>query len=401
MSKKIRVGIIFGGRSTEHEVSLQSAKNVIEALDKDKFKPVLIAIDKAGKWHLTDGADYLLNADNPKLIKLKNINKSITLTVDNEKTELVRLEYGKKEGGVDVIFPVLHGTLGEDGTIQGLLKLTNIPFVGSSVLGSAVGMDKDVMKRLLRDAGIPIAKFFVFQQNSKGHPEPVSGSNNKQSLRANALKIPTRKSTGLSPARNDSKTNFQMLKKHLGIPLFVKPANAGSSVGVSKVENESEFEKAIKEAFKYDSKILIEQGIKGREIEVSVLGNQDLKVSLPGEVIPTNDFYSYEAKYIDEDGARLEIPAKLTQSQIKMAQETALKAYKTLCCEGMARVDMFLTDKGKVYLNEINTIPGFTKISMYPKLWEVSGLPYKELITKLIELAIERHKKEQKLKTSY
>lgn len=381
---KIRVGIIFGGRSTEHEVSLQSAKNVIEALDKSKFEPVLIGIDKTGRWQLTDSANYLLNADNPKLIKINYSNNPVTLIPDQSSTRLIQLDPNNltvqqhKNLSVDVVFPILHGPLGEDGTIQGLLKLFNVPFVGCSVLGSAIGMDKDVMKRLLKDAGIPVAKFMVLKQSEYLQSHPRFRGNDKV-----------------------ENMTFQTVKNDLGIPMFVKPANAGSSVGVSKVETEQEFAKAVEEAFKYDTKILIEQGIKGREIEVSVLGNEDPKVSLPGEVIPTRDFYSYDAKYIDEDGATLQIPAKLTKKQISKIQTVALNAYKVLCCEGMARVDMFLTESGEVLVNEINTIPGFTKISMYPKLWEVSGLPYKELITKLIELAIERHKREQKLKTSY
>lgn len=346
MIKKIRVGIVFGGRSTEHEVSLQSAKNVIEALDKSKLEPVLIKIDKSGEW------DWNL----------------------------------LKKEKIDVVFPILHGSYGEDGTMQGLLKLFNIPFVGCSVLGSAIGMDKDVMKRLLRDAGIPITKFIVCHSG-----DPPAGGDSR---------IRQDKDSGRAPA-SLARMTFREAKKQLGLPMFVKPANAGSSVGVSKVKNEQQFKQAVKEAFKYDNKILIEEEIKGREIEVSVLGNKNPEASLPGEVIPTKDFYSYNAKYIDEDGAILEIPAKLTKSQIKRVQQVAIAAYRTLCCEGMARVDMFLTNNGKVLINEINTIPGFTKISMYPKLWEVSGLIYQDLITKLIELAIERHKREQKLKTSY
>lgn len=368
MYKKLRVGIIFGGRSTEHEVSLQSAKNVIEALDKEKFEPILIGIDKTGRWMLSEQANYLFNANDPKLIKLNNSGRTVTLVPDQNSAKLISLDSNinisqSNNLSIDVVFPVLHGPLGEDGTIQGMLKLFNIPFVGCSVLGSAIGMDKEVMKRLLRDTRIPIAKFIVLKTGEK--------------------------------------IEFTKLKKELGLPLFVKPANAGSSVGVSKVENEGEFKKAIEEAFKFDTKILIEQAVKGREIEVAVLGNEAPQASIPGEVIPTKDFYSYDAKYIDEDGARLEIPAKLTAAEVKKIQHTALEAYRTLCCEGMARVDMFLTESREVLINEINTIPGFTKISMYPKLWEISGVSYKDLITKLIELAIERHKKDQKLKTNY
>ena len=320
---KIKVGILFGGKSAEHEVSLLSAKNVIEAIDKNKYKPILIKIDKNGKWS---------NKFNFK--------------------------------GIDVVFPILHGPFGEDGTVQGLLKTVGIPFVGPSVLGSAIGMDKEVSKRLWRDAGLFIAKFLVF------HKHEVN------------------------------KINFSRVKKELGLPLFIKPSNLGSSVGISKVNSKKEFEIGIKEAFKYDSKIIIEENVKGREIECAILGNENPIASIPGEVIPKKDFYSYEAKYIDENGAILEIPASLTKSKQKEIQNLAIKAFQIICCEGLSRVDFFLTDKGKLIINEINTIPGFTNISMYPRLWKESGISYSKLIDKLIQLAILRHKREEKLKTS-
>jgi len=257
---------------------------------------------------------------------------------------------------VDVVFPILHGPFGEDGTMQGLLKLANIPFVGAGVLGSAIGMDKDVMKRLLRDAGISVAQFLTLRRQD-------------------------------TPDYND-------VTKELGLPLFVKPANMGSSVGVSKVNNEADFIDAVKEAFKYDNKILIEENILGHEIECSVLGNESPIVSVPGEVIPRHEFYSYEAKYVDENGAGLEIPAKLSDEETDKIKSIALKTFKVLECEGFGHVDCFLTKEGKVYVNEINTIPGFTSISMYPKLWEASGISYSELIDKLIQLAIDRFQKE-------
>lgn len=364
MEKK-RVGIIFGGKSAEHEVSLQSAKNVIDAIDKDRYDVLLIGIDKAGKWHVNTESQFLLNAENPKLIQLNRSNEGIALIPGEASNQLVSTTEVKSLGQVDVIFPILHGPLGEDGTVQGLLKLANIPFVGASVLGSAISMDKDVTKRLLRDAGLGIADFITVH-------------------RANVQQI-----------------SFEEVKDKLGLPCFVKPANLGSSVGVSKVRNEQEFYAALQEAFKYDHKILIEECIQGREIECSVLGNEEPIVSIPGEILPQQDFYSYEAKYIDENGAVLQIPADLQEEIAQEMQEKALQAYRTLCCEGMARVDFFLQEDGKIIINEINTIPGFTKISMYPKLWEASGLPYAELINKLIELAIERYERDSRLNHSF
>ncbi len=362
--QKIRVGIIFGGKSTEHEVSLQSAKNVISALDKEKYEPILIGIDKEGKWHRSSGADYLLNSENPKLIALnKKVAEGMVL-VPGEEKQLMTLQGEEENQVLDVVFPVLHGPLGEDGTMQGLLKLMDIPFVGPGVLGSAIGMDKDVQKRLLRDAGIPVARFIVLHETKEGF-------------------------------------SFSKIKKELGLPLFVKPANAGSSVGVSKVKTEADFKSAVADAFKYDNKILIEEGIDGREIECAVLGNENPIASVPGEIKPTHEFYSYEAKYIDEQGAISEIPAKLPAKIAKKVQETAVSVFKILECEGLARVDCFVTKDGRVLVNEINTIPGFTKISMYPKLWEASGIPYPKLIDTLITLALARAQREKRIATKF
>lgn len=362
---KIRVGIIFGGKSAEHEVSLQSAKNVIDAINKDKYDVVLIGIDKTGQWLLEKPANYLLNANNPKLIALNESSYDVALVPTANASQLINRSSQTSLGKLDVVFPVLHGTYGEDGTIQGMLKLLDIPFVGPSVLGSAVGMDKDVMKRLLRDAGLPIADFITISQ---------SDANDVQ---------------------------FADVVDRLGLPVFVKPANLGSSVGVSKAANEEEFRHAVNEALDFDTKILIEEYINGREIECSVLGNEDPIASLPGEVIPKHEFYSYEAKYIDENGATVEVPAQLPHDVIEQIQELAVKTFKALCCEGMARVDFFLEQDHNVIVNEINTIPGFTKISMYPKLWEASGISYTELIDRLITLAVQRHERDRKLKTSY
>lgn len=362
--RKIRVGIIFGGKSAEHEVSLMSAKNVVAALDKDKYEAVLIGIDKTGKWFLNQGASFLLNEANPKLIALNKEGRELGVA-PGETSQLVSLDQHHITRRLDVVFPVLHGTYGEDGTMQGLLKLLDVPFVGPSVLGSAVGMDKDVAKRLLKEAGIPTARCVVLH------------SHNRRDI------------------------HFGKIKKQLGLPLFVKPANLGSSVGIHKVKTEKEFMPAVNDAFLYDNKILVEEFIDGREVEVAVLGNEYPRASIPGEVIPHHEFYSYEAKYIDENGAGLEIPAKLPKPLIKKIQELAVKTFQVLGCGGMSRVDFFVTKRGALYINEVNTIPGFTKISMYPKMWEASGLGYTELIDRLLELAIERYVREKKLKTTF
>ncbi len=365
--KKLRVGVLFGGKSAEHEISLISAKNVIDAIDPNKYEVLLIAIDKNGEWHLKKGYEYLMHADNPKLVHLYGHKETVALVPKNHRKELVSYSGNQLQDSLqlDVIFPVLHGTFGEDGTVQGLLKLANIPFVGSSVLGSAVGMDKDVMKRLLRDAKIPIARFVTVCEASR------------------------------------TKVDVDRVVAELGLPLFIKPANLGSSVGIVKVKEKKEFVPALENAFLYDRKVLIEEFIPGREIECSVLGNDDPIASLPGELIPQHEFYSYEAKYIDENGALFKIPAVLDKELASYIQSMALDAYRALCCEGMARVDFFLKPDGEVIVNEINTIPGFTKISMYPKLWEASGIGYSDLIDRLIQLALERHDKESRLKTTY
>jgi len=347
-NKKITVGILFGGKSAEHEVSLQSAKNIYDAIDRSKFEPVLIGIDKGGRWLLSDASRFLLNSGDPRAISLNPAGSPVALTPASE--GLLLSEAACK---LDVVFPILHGPFGEDGTVQGLLKLAGIPFVGSDVLSSAVGMDKDVMKRLFRDAGLPIGKFLAFRSHNTMPP-------------------------------------FAEITAALGSPVFVKPANMGSSVGISKARNEAEFSAAVNEAFQHDRKIVIEECIAGREIECAVLGNDDPIASVPGEVIPTHEFYSYEAKYIDENGAALEIPAQLDDTTRKRVQELSIKTFQTICCAGLSRIDFFLRENGEVLINEINTIPGFTKNSMYPKLWEASGVGYTELISRLIELAMEK-----------
>ncbi len=361
---KIKVAILFGGRSAEHEVSLQSASNVIESLDRGKYEPVLIGIDKAGQWFLNESSMKVINVHDPVSIKLNASGSQVVLTPNGINSSLISIDDGRVLEKIDVIFPVLHGPFGEDGSIQGLAKLANIPCVGAGILGSAVGMDKDVMKRLLREAGIPVARFVTLF------------------------------------AGNREKISYDALAAQLGQIMFVKPANLGSSVGISKVRNEKEFIKAIELAFEYDLKVIVEEEIKAREIECAVLGNEEPMASVPGEIIPHADFYSYHAKYIDEDGAGLSIPAQLPEYLCKQIQDLAVRTFRVLDCLGMARIDMFLTNDEKIYVNEINTIPGFTKISMYPKLWEYSGISYTKLIDRLIELAIADHSRRNKLKVS-
>jgi D-alanine-D-alanine ligase len=362
---KTRVGLIFGGKSGEHEVSLQSAKSIYEALDKERYDVVLIGIDKRGNWLAGEASALLLDTEDPKLIALNQRCASVVPAFVGADRSLIEMETGRPVGNIDVVFPIVHGTYGEDGSLQGLLRMLDVPYVGADVLGSAIGMDKDVMKRLLREAGIPVA-------------ESVA-------LRASEI----------------HRVSYANMVGQLGMPLFVKPANLGSSVGISKVYTASELPQAIHNALRYDKKVLVEEFVEGREIECSVLGNDDPIASLPGEVLPTHDFYSYEAKYIDENGAMLEIPARLDDSLVRKVQATALRAYKALECSGMARVDFFLKSDGDLIVNEINTLPGFTRISMYPKLWEASGLSYSELLDRLIELAIERYEQDTRLERSY
>ena len=364
MKRKIRVGILFGGKSAEHEVSIQSARNIVEAINKEKYELVLIGIDKEGGWHLKPGLELFLPSESSSLARLNREDKNVALVPGKKGGELVNLSNGKPTRTVDVVFPVLHGPYGEDGTVQGLLKLANIPYVGADVLGSAIGMDKDVMKRLLREAEIPIVKFLAFDRACR------------------------------------QRIDFNIIQDELGLPFFIKPANLGSSVGINKVKGKRGFQSALEEAFQYGNKILVEEYVKGREIECSVLGNDVPIASLPGEILPQDEFYSYEAKYIDEKGAILEIPAKLGENLTAEIQNLSIKVFKVLCCQGMARVDFFLKEDDKIVVNELNTIPGFTKISMYPKLWEVSGISYSELIDRLIQLALERFQKEKRLKTS-
>ena len=359
--RKLKVAILFGGKSAEHEVSIQSARNVYKAIDKDKYEIVLIGIDRRGRWFLNEDSRFLQGSENGGLINSNVGGDAVSILPGADGGQLRISGDSKPVGKIDVVFPVLHGPFGEDGTVQGLLKTAGIPFVGAGVLGSAAAMDKDVAKRLLRDSGLPIVDFAVLYKNST--------------------------------------IDYDSLAGELGKVLYVKPANLGSSVGISRAQNKEEFIRAVNDAFEYDNKILVEADAGGREIECSVLGNDEPIASVAGEIVPRGEFYCYEAKYLNEDGAQLKIPAEISEQLQGKIRDYAVRAFKVLCCEGMARVDFFVRGDDNVYINEINTIPGFTKISMYPKLWEASGIGYTELIDRLIELGLERFAKEQHLKT--
>ena len=357
---KLKLGLIFGGRSGEHEVSLQSAFSIAKTVDREKYELFLIAVNKEGNWYLADENNYLNYADDPSRISLKvSREQQVALAPSGNSNKLISLTNGKQLTSLDVVFPIIHGTFGEDGGLQGYMTLMNLPCVGADVLGSAVGMDKLVTKELLLRANIPVAKYIMVEQNSL------------------------------------IDTVVNRVDQVLGFPVFVKPACSGSSVGVYKASNSYELKDSVKKALRFDRRVLVEEAINGREIECAILGNDELLASIPGEIIPRHAFYSYKAKYIDAEGAQLDMPAKISDEVVKQVQEFAKKAYKTLSCSGMARVDMFLKPDDTLILNEINTLPGFTKISMYPKLMELSGVPYKELIDKLVELALKRHRQQE------
>jgi D-alanine-D-alanine ligase len=388
--KKIRVGILFGGRSGEHEISLLSAASVFKAIDQDKYEVVPIGITKEGRWVTSSDAERLLagkpleherqlRAGDPEATSAAAVlHNGEAVIVPPEPHRAGAMTPFQSEGltrrasdraiNVDVIFPVLHGTFGEDGTIQGLLELADIPYVGAGVLGSAAGMDKDIMKSLFRAAGLPIVKHVTF-------------------LRSEWEATP--------------KKMQKTVERKLKYPVFVKPANLGSSVGISKARDARELAIAIDEAAKFDRKIVVEEGVggkknKAREIECAVLGNDEPQASVPGEIVPSAEFYDYAAKYLDE-GSQLIIPAKLTKAESKRVRELAIAAFRAVDCSGLARVDFLMEPKSrKIYLNEINTMPGFTSISMYPKLWAATGVPYPELIERLIRLGMERQAEKKK-----
>lgn len=358
---KIRVGIVFGGQSCEHEVSLQSAKNIVEAIDQSRFDVTLIGIDKQGYWHLCGGQDYLNHAQDPQHIALNHSERRLAVIPGATQGQLIDSASGEPLPSLDVIFPIVHGTQGEDGCLQGMLKMLNLPFVGSDVIGSAACMDKEVCKRLLRDAGLPITPFVTLTRATQANYD------------------------------------YETLRSQLGETLFVKPANQGSSVGVSKVRNADEYHRAIADALRFDHKVIVERGVVGREIECAILGNEAAQASVCGEIVLHSDFYSYDSKYISAQGAQVVVPAAMAPEASERVRHTALRAFQALECRGLARVDVFLTEDNEVIINEINTLPGFTNISMYPKLWQASGIGYQALITRLIELALERHRLDSQL----
>jgi D-alanine-D-alanine ligase len=378
MAKKLRVGILFGGRSGEHEVSLLSAASILKAIDRKKFDVVPIGISKTGRWLTGSGAQALLSGDAPASIPL-TLNAEAEAAPSDAATALVPDAIKLGHGNLDVVFPVLHGTFGEDGTIQGLFELADIAYVGSGVLGSAAGMDKDAMKRLFAQARLPIVKHITI-------------------LRTAWEASPRKTVTAIEAA--------------LKYPLFVKPANLGSSVGISKAHDRKELAPALNLAAKFDRKIVIEEGVAGsgksrgttkaRELEVAVLGNDSPKASVVGEIVPGKEFYDYEAKYLS-DGSIPIIPAKLTAAESKQIRAMAVEAFRACDLAGLARVDFLMEPDGRrrIYLNEVNTIPGFTSISMYPKLWQATGVNYSDLITRLIELALERHKERSRTSFSF
>jgi len=365
---KIKIGVLYGGRSGEHDVSLCSAASVFSALDRNKYEVTAIGIDRDGRWYVQDDPKIISDKDFGRKMALKKRGMWLVNHFEqNNKLHLYDIKNKNKEVVVDVVIPVLHGTFGEDGTLQGLLELAMVPYVGADVTGSAVGMDKDIAKRLLCEAGIPVVP---------------SVTVNKQSWKEN------------------SKVIAKDALAKLGLPLFVKPVCTGSSVGVKKVKKKELLAQAMNFAFQFDTRVMIEKAIDCREIECAVLGNEKPAGSVLGEIIPKHEFYSYEAKYIDPDGARLLIPAGINKTLSDKIRKIAVEGYMALGCSSMARVDFFLDKKtNKFYLNEINTLPGFTSISMYPKLWEATGIKYSKLLDILIVLALDRHRKKLEIKT--
>ena len=384
MAKKLRVGVLFGGRSGEHEVSLLSAASILKAIDRTKFDVVPIGITKDGHWLAAGDATNLLEGDQSAVVRrlragdpeatpgAKLLHEGIPTLFAPEPGNTAAIAAGATNRGIDVVFPVLHGTFGEDGTIQGLFELAGIAYVGSGVLGSSAGMDKDVMKRLFAQAGLPIV-MHVTVLRSEWETSP--------------------------------RKPIAQIEKALRYPVFVKPANLGSSVGISKAHDRKELGPALDIAAKYDRKLIVEQGVGGkksraRELEVGVLGNDDAKASVVGEIIPGKEFYDYEAKYLSEGSVPV-IPAKLTKAETRKIREMAIAAFRACDLAGLSRVDFLMEPDGKrrIYINEVNTLPGFTQISMYPKLWEATGVPYRDLITRLIDLAMERQ--QEKNRNSY
>jgi D-alanine-D-alanine ligase len=355
MSKKKRIAILYGGRSVEHGVSVNSARNIFQYIDKKTFQPIAIGISKTGKWFLTDGVSKEIEKGKPLALILDPTNPSLLLPKEGKKIKL------------DIIFPVLHGTDGEDGSIQGLIKAMDLPLVGTGVLGSAVSMNKIVAKRLLKEAGLPVSDFLAFRFDQK------------------------------------EKISFNNISKVLGVPFMVKAASLGSSVGVTKVNTKKDFQHAVDEAFKYDHEMLAEKFITGREIECAILGNENAEASYPGEIVINKnyEFYTFDAKYVDPDAVKIEVPANMPKAIAEKIRKACLLAYKTLHCEDFARIDLFLDKQGDIYINEINSIPGFTNSSMYPMMWKERGIGFTELITRLLNLAEERYNRNKRLQRDF
>ncbi|EMA6344025.1 D-alanine--D-alanine ligase [Bacillus cytotoxicus] len=357
---KIKLGLLYGGKSAEHQVSLQTALAAIKALNQEKFEIHPIYITEQGQWMRGERIEgEVTSVEALQMSGEVNAISPVSLS-----TEIIPAPASKQEEAIDVIFPLLHGPNGEDGTVQGLLELMNIPYVGNGVLASAAGMDKVVMKNIFAEAGLNQAKYTSFVRS-------VWEKNREEA--------------------------YEKVEEALGYPCFVKPANLGSSVGINKCKDREELEKAFEEAFQFDRKIIVEENIIGREVEVGVLGNDDPKCSVVGEIVPKKEFYDYKSKYIDGDTALI-IPAEITEEETATIQRDAIRAFQALDGAGLTRADFFLTKDGEVYINEVNTMPGFTPFSMFPLLWQHTGLPYPELIEELIRLAIERHKEKQKIK---
>jgi len=361
VSEKCHITVLCGGQSTEHEISVLSARNVVVALDRKKYEVSVIYITRQGRWYLLKDDEHIHTSELQQLITTKHA-EALTIMPGDPKHPWVLGNDTNHRVRTDCVLPILHGTFGEDGTMQGLLEIVNVPYVGAGVVGSALCMEKHIAKSLLRFANLPTADWLCIDQNT----------------------------------RDDFP--YAVVSKELGETVFVKPVGLGSSVGISKVRNAKEFDTAIREAFQYDDQVIVEKCITGREIECSVLGNQSPVASLPGEfIVSQHEFYSYEAKYLDPASAEFITPADLPEATVVRIQQLAVEAFKVLQCVGMARVDFFVTEEQEVIINEVNTIPGFTDISMYPKNWKASGLPYSELLDDLIRLALARHDREASL----
>lgn len=355
MSKKKKVAILYGGRSVEHGVSVNSARNILEYIDKDLFEPLTIGISKTGQWFLTSGVTKDIEQ-----------GKALGLILDAQRPGFTLISSGDRIK-TDVIFPVLHGTDGEDGSIQGLIKAMDIPMVGTSVLGSSASMNKIVAKKLLNEAGLPVTRFLTFHHSEK------------------------------------DTMNLDQIAGILGLPFMIKSSSLGSSVGVTKVKDETSFRVAVEEAFRYDDALIAEEFITGREIECAILGNDPPQASYPGEIVISKkyEFYTFDAKYVDPDAVSIDVPAKLRPEEAEQIREVSVKAYQALYCEDFARVDLFFTQDGKIYINEINTIPGFTNSSMYPMMWKERGISFPDLITKLLDLAMERYDRGKRIERDF